>query len=146
MEQKPFIENCSVEIMLFREPKRGSVSDSDEATGAHRLIGARPVEHGCGKYFGSVKEKSNRSWGSRGLAPLGASPFGGERGSPSQFPRQLKKLRRNFYRASKISFAFIHFSHTKEMIKGVPLFLEVLLRILLTSNYRDRNFRLINLS
>ena len=61
--------------MLFRKLKEGPVSDSDGATGAHRLVGARPVEHGCGSYFGSVKEKSNRSWG-----------------SPSQFPRHLKKL------------------------------------------------------
>ena len=77
--------------MLVIKPKRGPVSDSDGATGAHRLVGARPVEHGCGSYFGSVKEKSNRFWGSRGLAPLGCLPLWGERGSPSQFPRYLKK-------------------------------------------------------
>ena len=80
--------------MLVRKLKEGPVSDRDGATGAHRLVGARPVEHVCGSYFGSVKEKSNRSWGSRGLAPWAASPIGGERGSPSQFPRQLKKLER----------------------------------------------------
>ena len=67
-------------IMLVKEnQKRGPVSDSDGATGAHRLVGARPVEHGCGSFFGSVKEKSNRSWGSRGLAPLLPPPLG-ERG------------------------------------------------------------------
>jgi hypothetical protein len=77
----------SIEIMLVRKQKEGTVSDNDGATGAH-LVGARPVEHGCGSYFGSVKELSNRSWGSRGLDPWAASPSGGERGSPSQFPRQ----------------------------------------------------------
>jgi hypothetical protein len=34
--------------MLVRKLKEGPVSDSDEATGAHRLIGVRPVEHSCG--------------------------------------------------------------------------------------------------
>ena len=87
----------SGEIMLVREPKRGPISDSDGATGAHRLVGARPVEHGCESYFGSVKEKSNRSWGVKGACPLGLPPpSGGERGSPSQFPRQLKNLGRDF--------------------------------------------------
>jgi hypothetical protein len=81
-------------IMLVRKLKEEPLSDRDRATGAYRLVGARPVEHVCGSYFGSVKEKSNRSWGSRGLAPWAASPIGGERGSPSQFPRQLKKLER----------------------------------------------------
>jgi hypothetical protein len=42
------------------------------------------VEHGCGSFFGSVKEKSNHS------------------GSPSQFPRQLKKPR-GFLMKIKIS-------------------------------------------
>jgi len=55
------LTKISVEIMLVKKPKRGPVLDSDGATGAHRLVGARPVEHGCGPYFGSVKEKSNRS-------------------------------------------------------------------------------------
>jgi hypothetical protein len=73
--------------MLFRKLKEGPVSDCDEATGAHRLIGARPVGHGQRSFFGSVKEKSNRSIGVKGACPLhAASPTGGERGSPSQFP------------------------------------------------------------
>jgi len=61
--------------MLVKKPKRGPVSDSEGATGAHRLVGARSVEHGCGSR--QRGEKSNRSWGSRG--------------SPSQFPHPLKK-------------------------------------------------------
>ena len=43
--------------------------------------------------FGSVEEKSSRSWGVKGVCHLGLlPPTGGERGSPSQFPRQLKKI------------------------------------------------------
>jgi hypothetical protein len=53
---------------------------------------ARPMEHGCGSYFGSVKGKSNRSWGSRGLAPLGCFPPMGERGGhPRTFHASEKK-------------------------------------------------------
>ena len=78
--------------MLFRKLKEGPVSDSDGATGAHRLVGARPVEHGCGSYFGRLGEKIQPVHGGQGgLPPWAASPTGGERGSPSQFPRQLKK-------------------------------------------------------
>ena len=69
--------------------EEGPVTDSDGATAAHRLIGARPVEQGCGSYFGSVKEKSNRSIGVKGVFFWAASPSGGERGSPSQFPCHL---------------------------------------------------------
>ena len=87
--------------MLVRKPKKGPVSDSDRATGAHRLVGARPVEHGCGSFFGSVKKNPTAHGGQGGLPPWAASPTGGERGSPSQFPRQLKKLGRDFYRAQK---------------------------------------------
>ena len=77
--------------MLVREPKREPVY-SDGATGAHRLVGARPVEHGCGLYFGSV-DKNPTAYGRQGGFPLlAASPFGGERGSLSQFIRQIQKL------------------------------------------------------
>jgi hypothetical protein len=63
---------------------RRPISDSDGATGTHCLVGARPVGYGWGSFFGRVKEKSNRSWESRGLAPLWvASPSWGERESPS---------------------------------------------------------------
>jgi hypothetical protein len=98
--------------MLLENPKEGPVSDSDEASGSHRLAGARPWS-GCGPFFGSVKEKSNRSWG-QGACPLGLPPpTGGERGSPSQFPRQFKKTRRRFLqshffcRAIFLSFYFL---------------------------------------
>ena len=66
--------------MFFRKPKWGPVLDSDGATGAHRLVGARPVEHGCGLYFGRLGEKSNRSRGSRGPALLGCLPHWGREG------------------------------------------------------------------
>jgi hypothetical protein len=66
--------------MLVKKTKEGTVSDSDGATGAHRLVGARPVEHGCGSYFGSVGERSNRSIGVNGACPLGLPPPLGERG------------------------------------------------------------------
>ena len=53
------------------------------------------MEYCCEPYFGSVKEKSNRSIGVKGACPLMLPPpTGGERGSPSQFPRQLKKPER----------------------------------------------------
>jgi hypothetical protein len=55
--------------MHVRKLKRGPVSDSDGTAGAHRLVGARPVEHGYGSYFGSVKEKSRRSLGVKGGCP-----------------------------------------------------------------------------
>jgi hypothetical protein len=44
--------------MLVRKLKEGT-ADSDGATGAHRLIGVRPVEHGFGSYFGSVRENTS---------------------------------------------------------------------------------------
>jgi hypothetical protein len=47
--------------MLMRKPKKGTGIGLRWATGAHRLVGARPEEHGCGSFFGSVKEKSNSS-------------------------------------------------------------------------------------
>ena len=83
---------CASRIFLRVSFDRRPVSDSDGASGAHRLFKARPVAHGCGSCFGSLREKSNRSPGVRGPCPPGLpSPTGGERGSPSQFPRQLKK-------------------------------------------------------
>ena len=85
--------------MLVRKLKRDRYRIAMGPTGAHRLVGARPMEHGCGFYFGRVKEKSNRSIGVKGACPLMLPPpTGGERGSPSQFPRQLKKLGLDFYR------------------------------------------------
>jgi hypothetical protein len=65
--------------MLFRKLKEGPVSDSDGATGAHRLVGARPVEHGCGSYFGSVKKNPTAHGGQGGPAPSCCLPTGGER-------------------------------------------------------------------
>ena len=86
--------------MLFRKQKRGKVSDSDGATGAHRLVGARPVEHGCGSYFGSVKEKSNRSIGVKGACPLMLPPPLGERGGHhSNFHVSSKNQEGDFSRA-----------------------------------------------
>jgi hypothetical protein len=81
--------------MLFRKLKEGTgIGFSGGATGAHRIVGARLVEHGCGSYFGSVKEKSNRSW-VKG-SPLMLPPLRGREGVTSQFPRQLKKKREDF--------------------------------------------------
>jgi hypothetical protein len=91
--------------MHVRKLKRGPVSESDGAAGARRLVGARPVEHGYGSYFGSVKEKSKRSWGSRGLAPLGCFPPLGERGGhPHKFYASLKKTPGDFSRAKFFTF------------------------------------------
>ena len=58
----------------------GTVSDCDKATGAHRLVGARPVEHGCGSVLRQRKEKYNRSIGVKGACPLMLPPPPGERG------------------------------------------------------------------
>jgi hypothetical protein len=91
--------------MHVRKLKRGPVSDSDGTAGAHRLVGARPVEHGYGSYFGSVKEKSRRSLGSRGLATLGCFPPLGERGGhPHKFYASLKKTPGDFSRAKFFTF------------------------------------------
>ena len=92
---------CSVEIMLLENQRGDPVSDSDGTTGAHRLVGARPVEHGCGSSFGSVKEKSNRSWGSRGLAPLGCLPHWGREGVTLAISTPAQKTRGDFYRSQK---------------------------------------------
>jgi hypothetical protein len=48
--------------------------------------------------FGSRQQKNPTALGGGqgGLPPWAASPSGGERGSPSQFPHQLKKLGRDF--------------------------------------------------
>ena len=71
------------------------------ATGAHRLVKVCPVEHGCGSYFGSVKEKSNRSRGSRGLAPLGCLPHWGREGVTFAISTPAQKTP-DFYRAHLI--------------------------------------------
>jgi hypothetical protein len=79
------------------------------------------VEYGCRSYFGSVKEKSNRSWGSRGLAPLGCLPLWGREGVILAISMPAQKTRGDFYRAvisfigwfslrvreSPVSFSFI---------------------------------------
>ena len=79
--------------MLFRKLKEGTgIGFSDGAAGVHRLVGARPVEHGYGLYSGSVKEKFNRSWGSRGLAPLGCLPHWGREEVTLAISTPAKKL------------------------------------------------------
>jgi len=77
---------------LLENQKRGPVSDSDGATGAHRLVGARPVEHGCEPYFGSVKEKSNSLMGVKGACPLGCLPHWGREGVTLAISTQSRKL------------------------------------------------------
>jgi hypothetical protein len=59
------------------------------------------VEHGSGSFFGSVKEKSSRSWGSRGLAPLGCLPHWGREGVTLAISKPIKKPGRDFCRAVK---------------------------------------------
>jgi hypothetical protein len=77
--------------MLFRKTKKEDrYPIAMGSPGAYRLVGIRPVEPGCGSYFGSM-EKNPTVGGQGGLPPWAASPTGGERGSPSQFLRQLKK-------------------------------------------------------
>ena len=90
--------------MLVRKLKEGPVSDSDGATGAHRLVGARPVEHGCGSCFGSVKEKSNRSIGVKGACPLGLPPPLGERGGHPRNFHAISKNPRGFPQSQKFHF------------------------------------------
>ena len=86
-----FSNNCSVEIMLVRKPRREPVSDSDGATGAHRLVGARPVEHGCRSSFGRV-EKNPIAHGGQGGLPLMLLPPMGERGG---HPRNFHTISKN---------------------------------------------------
>ena len=73
-------------------------SDSDGATGSH-LVGARPGSMAVDRYFGSVKEKSNRSWGSRRLAPLGCLLPLGREGVTLAISMPAQKTRGDFYRA-----------------------------------------------
>ena len=51
----------------------------------------------AGSYFNSVKEKSNRSWGSRGLAPLGCLPHWGREGVTLAISSPAQKTRGDFY-------------------------------------------------
>ena len=81
--------------MLFRKLKVGTGIGA-MVTGAHRLVGARPVKHGCGSYFGSVKEKFNRFMGSRGLAPLGCLPRWGRERVTLAISSSSQKTRREF--------------------------------------------------
>jgi hypothetical protein len=57
--------------MLCRNADKSLIS-SDGATGARRLVGARPVEHAVFENF--------TEWGSRGHAPLGCLPLWGREG------------------------------------------------------------------
>ena len=54
--------------------------------------------------FGSVKEKSNRSWGSRGLAPLVCLPLWGREGATLAISTPAQKTRGDFYKAKNIIF------------------------------------------
>jgi len=66
-----------------RKPDQTLVLDYDEATGARRLAGARPVVFGC---RWDPWEERFENGGQGGFPPWTASPSGGERGSPSQIP------------------------------------------------------------
>jgi hypothetical protein len=50
------------------------------------------------------KRKIQLLMGVKGACPLMLPPSGGERGSPSQFPHQLKKTREDFYKTELIVF------------------------------------------
>jgi hypothetical protein len=54
-------------------------------------------------YFGSHGEKSNRSWGSRGLVPLDCLPHWGREGVTIAISTSSQKTRRDFYRAERSS-------------------------------------------
>ena len=82
--------------MLLRKLKEGTVSDSDGATGAHRLVGARPVEHGCGSYFGSVKKNPTAQSGSKALALSYCFPLWGREGVTLAISTPAQKTRRDF--------------------------------------------------
>ena len=84
---------CSVEIMLFRTKKGDRYRTAMGPTGAHRLVGARPVEHSCGSYFGSVKEKSNLSWVKVACPLMLPPPRGGREGITTRNFHAAKKLR-----------------------------------------------------
>ena len=86
--------SCSGEIMLFKKTKRGDLYRiAMGPTGAHRLVGARPVEHAVDLYFGSVKEKSNRSLRSKGLAPTCCLPPRGREGVTLAISMPAQKTR-----------------------------------------------------
>jgi hypothetical protein len=87
--------------MLFLKAEEGPVSDSDGATGAHRLVGFAPWRW-LWIVLRQCRRKIRPLMGvKRACPPHAASPSGGERGSPSHFSRQLKKTRGDFYRAKK---------------------------------------------
>ena len=77
-----------LEIMIFRKPKRRRYRIAMGPRALTASSGLAPWSMAVD--LGSVKEKSNRSWGQGGLPPWAASPTGGERGHP-----------RNFYAISK---------------------------------------------
>jgi hypothetical protein len=77
--------------MLCRNADK-SLIRSDGATGAHRLVGARPVEHAV---FENLTE-----WGSRGHAPLGCLPLWGREGVTLANSTALR-YRNDFTRAER---------------------------------------------
>ncbi len=86
--------------MLVRKPKEGPVSDSDGATGAHRLVGARPVEHGCGSR--QLKRKIQPLLGVKGACPLGCLPLWGREGVTLAISTPAQKNARGFLQSPKI--------------------------------------------
>ncbi len=72
------------------------VADSDGATGAHRLVGARPVEHGCGSYFGMVEKNPTAQQGSRRPASLGCLPLWGREGVTLVISTPAQKTKKGF--------------------------------------------------
>jgi hypothetical protein len=84
--------------------------DSDGATGSHRLVGARRVEHGGGSYFGSVK-KIQPLMGSRGFTPSCCLPLWGREGVTLAISTPAKKTRRDFYRDKKIMMGHLNEDH-----------------------------------
>jgi hypothetical protein len=65
-------------------------------TGAHRLVGVRPVEHGSGSYFSSM-EKNPTVGGQGGLPHWAASPPWGREGVTLAISTPAKKTLGDFY-------------------------------------------------
>ncbi len=74
--------------------------NNDSATGACRLVGARPVEHGRGSYLRSIEKISPANGGSMGSSPWAASPSGERGGYPRNF-RASSKNTTDSYEAKK---------------------------------------------
>ncbi len=79
--------------MLYRKPKRGPVSDSDGATGAHRPSGLAPwsMAVDCTPV---AWRKIQPSRGSRGIASLGCLPHWGREGFILAISTLLKNSRK----------------------------------------------------